>query len=182
MHNETRTRKLICPFCPRTFHNIANLKQHILKGSCSNKTKNEKVPWGDIVMHNRAQGETIDNNKTDRDRGMFGRMELLFGRIKVTNQAEGVVWECNICEKTTDTKEKLRNHLSAIHRETNTGKVYCPYCKKEQTLIGNLKDHITGFIGKMQQNPNRENWPRNLGRYNRNKSTTRLNNEKKRRR
>ena len=35
-----------------------------------------------------------------------------------------------------------------MHRETNTGKVYCPYCEKENTHIGNLKAHITGFAGR----------------------------------
>ena len=63
------------------------------------------IPWGDIVMHNQALDGPPNNNKNDRDRGKFEMMELLFGRINVSNQAEGVVWECNLCGKTTDTEE-----------------------------------------------------------------------------
>ena len=84
-----------------------------------------------------------NDDRNDFERGTFERAELLFGRINITNQAEGVVWGCNLCTKTTDAEQKLRNHLSAMRRKTNTGKVYCPYCEKENIHIGNLKAHIT---------------------------------------
>ena len=150
MHGETKTRKLICPYYPETFHNLANLKQHMLKRSCANKQNDTKeIPWEDIVQHNRKDNERPrEEEKNDQERGNFERMEILFGRIGVSNQAEGVVWECNLRDKTADTKEKLRNHLAVMHRKTKIGEVHCPYCEKEHTHIGNLKAHVTGFIGK----------------------------------
>ena len=56
-------------------------------------------------MRNQALGEQPNNNKNDRDLCTFERMKLLFDRIRVPNQAEGVIWECNLCDDTTDTKE-----------------------------------------------------------------------------
>ena len=39
-----------------------------------------------------------------------------------------------------------------MRRMANTGKVYCPYCSKGDTRMGNLKAHITGFVwGKCNQ-------------------------------
>ena len=119
----------------------------MLKKSCSNKQGDKLIPWDDIVRHNPAQDDQPNENKNDYGRGTFGRMELLFGRIRVSDQAGGVVWECNICDKTTEAKKKLRNHLTAMRRKTNTGEVYCPYCNKEHKHMGNLKAHITGFVG-----------------------------------
>ena len=58
-------------------------------------------------------------------------MGILLGRTNVANQAECVVWGCNSCGETTETKEKLRNHLAAMRREANAGKLYCPYCEKD---------------------------------------------------
>ena len=133
MHNETKTMELICPYCTATFYNLANLKQHVLNKSCANKQQGTKtVPWDDIVEHNQTQGGPHDMNKiSDLDRGTFERKELLFGRITVANQAEGVAWGFNLCDKTADAKRKLRNHLSTMNRKTNAGEVCHPYCAKE---------------------------------------------------
>lgn len=122
----------------------------MIKKSCANKLPDTRtVPCEDIAEHNHALGIPRNNeNKNDFERGTFERAELLCGRIKVTNQAEWVVWECNMCAKTTDAKQKIRNHLSAVHRKTNTGKLYFPYCEKENIHIGNLKARITGFSGR----------------------------------
>ena len=103
MHPETRKQKLQCPYCPESFCNIANLKAHMIKGSCANKMPNaSKAPWEDIIAQNPT--ETRDeieekNNKSDLEKGYFERTELLFGRISVSNQTEGTAWRCNKCEK-----------------------------------------------------------------------------------
>ena len=38
--------------------------------------------------------------------------------------------------------------MMIMHRKTKTGIVYCQYCEKKHTHIGNLKQHLTGFVGK----------------------------------
>ena len=125
MHNETITRGLAFPYCPSTSHNIANLKLHMVKKICPNKLPGAKtVPREDIVEHNKALEMPQKNDGVgDFKRGTFERAELLFGRINAPNQAEGVVCGRNMCTETTDAKQKLRKHLSAMHRKTNTGEV-----------------------------------------------------------
>ena len=81
---------------------------------------------------------------------IFGKIELLFKRITITNTPQGINWKCEVdnCNYDTDEKDRIRNHLAQVHRKTKTGIVYCPYCEKKHTHIGNLKQHLTGFIGK----------------------------------
>ena len=87
---------------------------------------------GDIVEHNQSLEGPQDNEyKNDFERGTFGRTELLCGRIKVTNQAEGVVWGRNMCTKTTDAKQKLRTYLSAVRRKQTLGMYTAHTAKKK---------------------------------------------------
>ena len=92
-----------------------------------------------------------NNQEQDKNKkSIFDRTELLFKRIAISNTPTGTHWKCEVdnCTYNTDEKEKIRNHLAQAHRKTKTGVVYCPYCNKKQAHIGNLKQHLTGFIGK----------------------------------
>ena len=127
----------------------------MIKNRCATKQPGAMtIPWGDIVERNQTQeAPRHAEGGCDHDRGAFERTELLFGGIRVTNQAECVVWGCTSCTYKTDAEQKVRNHLSAVHRNKNKGHLYCPYCGEEHIHMGNLQAHITGFAGRKCKKP-----------------------------
>jgi len=127
------------------------MKHHILHNSCASDYHKQPFRWDEIVRANIPEINGHNANKaTDYKKGIFGKTELLFKRITIENTPAGTVWGCTDdgCTYRTEDKQSIRNHLAMMHRETNTGKVYCPYCEKN-THIGNLKTHLAGFIGEM---------------------------------
>ena len=125
----------------------------MLKKSCANKKQDkERIPWGDIKRGNpvetREEKEKNKEWKSDAERGISKEQDYSSGGIQVKNGEEGTIWKCNECHENKETKGKLRNHMAALHRRTRTGRVDCPYCGKDNTHIGNLKAHITGYIGR----------------------------------
>ena len=67
--------RVICPFCPRTYRNMANVKTHIKKGSCPNlKEEQQEVIWARIIEKNGNQ----EGNKIKSRNG--GRNETIIQR------------------------------------------------------------------------------------------------------
>ena len=63
MRNETKKKGVIfiCPYCPATFNNVANLKQHMIRNSCANmQPGGQTMPRGDIVSPNPTQEEEAE--------------------------------------------------------------------------------------------------------------------------
>ena len=138
MHGEIRITNLLRPYFPASFKNIANLKQHILTGSCaSNEHKQQPLRW-DAILNKNTNGlasKQEDDEKPDYKQGISERTEIRFNRIRVPHTQEGVKWECieDDCIYQTGGKQRIRNHLATMQGETNTGILYFPYCDKKHT-------------------------------------------------
>ena len=134
VHNETNITNLKCPYCPATFKNLENTKRHILYTSCANNQhKHQPLRWGEIANANTNDENENEEWATICAKSTFGRTGLLFKRIAIMNTPSGTSWkcECDNCIYNTDEKDRIRNRIAPVRRETNTRIVYCPYCEKK---------------------------------------------------
>jgi len=147
MHPETNTGSTTCPYCPMSFHNLANLKIHLRGRGCPNRHGNITTEtWKDItkqnpILHPMGHYNIDSRNKPKpKQRSIFKTIELQFGRIRETD--DDPRWQCCTCQTKFQKPESLRGHLAMCHRETESKDVYCPYCEKYFKHIGNLKQHF----------------------------------------
>ena len=91
------------PYCPGTFNNLINLTTHLLKQGSANKPDGRtKTEWKDIVKANNIENPKVNsnNNENRKDTSNFAKMGILFSRINITNDEDGVHWDCNQCTYT----------------------------------------------------------------------------------
>ena len=110
------------------------MKHHILHTSCANNHNvQQPLRWNEIVQANIPNTQNMNDNEiNNREKSIFDKTELLFGRITITNTPAGTIWKCTAdgCTYDTEGKQRIRNHLSKVHRVANTGSVNFPYCDK----------------------------------------------------
>merc|ERR1712112_402086 len=106
------------------------------KSCANNKREQQPLRWNEIVEANKPNENNQGRDKNNKS--IFDKTEILFKRITISNTPAGANWKCEVgnCTYNTGEKEKIRNHLAQVHRKTNTGIVYCPYCGKNMHILG----------------------------------------------
>ena len=136
MRGETKITNLQWPYCPDSFRNLDNVKHHIHNNSCANNEHNQQpLRWGEIVRTNIPEiQEKMIIKKLTIKKEFLKELNCYSERITIENTQEGTKWKCAAEGRIyqTEDKQRIRNHLEMMHRRTNTGKVYCPYCDKKR--------------------------------------------------
>ena len=127
------------------------MKHHILHTSCANNHNvQQPLRWNEIVQANIPNTQNMNDNEiNNREKSIFDKTELLFGRITITNTPAGTIWKCTAdgCTYDTEGKQRIRNHLSKVHRVANTGSVNFPYCDKNTHILATSNNTSLDLLG-----------------------------------
>ena len=136
---DQREKNHICHMCPKSFHNVGSLKQHLkthdrtISQPCSICEKHVfDLPRHMKTMHEKRKTYTCN---------ICGIQVARLGMHMKDKHAESqVIYSCSVCGKGFKTRTKLVEH-SNIH----TGiKVACPFCPHQSSSKRNLITHIKG--------------------------------------